>query len=115
MATNRAGSLGRYLTLDLGADFSSGDPVVMGQLYGVVLEDTVSHVATIDTEGVYNLPVTGEVEDASASAIAAGDIVYFDAEEGHLNADDTDGVRFGYALDAVGSGDTTTIRVRLGY
>jgi len=32
-----------------------------------------------------------------------------------LNKDNTNGVRFGYALAAVSSGATATIRVKLGY
>ena len=93
---------------------ASGDPVVLGQLPGVALtaKDAAGNT-TIATEGVFNLPVKGT--NGTNAAIAAGDIVYYVAANSpKLSATNT-GVRFGYALDPVASGATTTIRVKLGY
>jgi len=93
----------------------SGDPVMVGQLPGVALTKGTDTVANggkcgVDLGGVYRLPVKGET--TTNAAVAAGDIVYYDA--GVLNKDNT-GVRYGYALDPVVSGATTTIRVKVGY
>src|SRR5215831_8560046 len=91
---------------------ASGDPVVLGQLPGVALtaEDAAGNT-TIATEGVFNLSVKGT--NGTNAAIAAGDILYYvSANTPKLSVTNT-GVRFGYALDAVSSGATTTIRVKL--
>lgn len=95
---------------------TSGDAVVLGQLPGVALTGegeggNATGEITIDTGGVYNLPVIGET--TVNAAIAIGDILYYDATK--VNADATNGVRFGYALGAVASGATTTIPVKIGY
>jgi predicted RecA/RadA family phage recombinase len=94
----------------------SGDPVLVGQLPGVALiDEQPDGLTTIKTNGVYTFAVKGHDGTANA-AIAAGDIVYYDTgANGPLNVNDTAGVRFGYALDAVASGATTTIRVKIGY
>ena len=95
---------------------TSGDACIIGQIPGVALTDegdggNATGEITMDTGGIYNLPVVGET--TSASAIAVGDILYYDATK--VNADDTNGVRFGYALGAVASGATTTIPVKVGW
>ncbi len=94
----------------------SGDPVIYGQIPGVALiDETADGLTTIALDGVFLLSVKGET--TSNAAIAAGAIVYYDsaATPHKLNADNTNGVRFGYALDAVDSGATATIRVLVGY
>lgn len=124
MATNRVFEHGTQFEADVssvtGTGTSglvlSGDPVVIGQLPGVALttEDSTG-MATIQTDGVFDLPVKGET--TVNAAIAAGAIVYYDsaATPHKINADNTNGVRYGYALEAVTSGATTTIRVKVGY
>ncbi|MBN6054523.1 DUF2190 family protein, partial [Nonomuraea sp. RK-328] len=95
---------------------SSGDPVLVGQLPGVALTDeNADGTTTVKFNGVYDFPVKGET--TTNAAIAAGDILYYDsaATPHKLNKDNTNGVRFGYALEAVSSGATTTIRVKIGY
>ncbi len=96
---------------------NSGDPVRWGQLPGVALKDadTTNDVTPIATEGVYNMSVKGET--TVNAAISAGDIIYLDGADGSaiLNADSTNGVRWGYALEDVASGATTTIKVKVGY
>lgn len=91
---------------------ASGDPVLVGQLPGVALTDEgADGRTTVKFNGVYDFPVKGET--TTNAAVAAGDILYYDG--GVINKDNTNGVRFGYALEAVSSGATTTIRVKIGY
>ncbi len=94
----------------------SGDPVVCGQIPGVALTAEDSNgVTTVALDGVFDLSVKGET--TTDAAIAVGDIVYYDsaATPHKINKDNTNGVRFGYAMAAVASGATATIPVRVGY
>lgn len=93
----------------------SGQPVVAGQLPGVALISVTDSKVTVAHEGVFNLSVEG-ANNAGNVAVAVGDILYYDtAATVKINKDNTNGVRFGYALAAVGSGATATIAVKLGY
>lgn len=93
---------------------ASGDPCLLGQLPGVsALAEDGSGNTTMVTEGVFNLSVKGT--SGSNAAIAAGDILYYVTGNTPKLSVTTSGVRFGYALDPVNSGATTTIRVKLGY
>lgn len=124
MATNRVYERGNQLKVapDLcaNATVASGDPVAVGQLPGVALtdgDDTVANggEATVQFDGVFDLEVVGTSDDGTTgAAIGVGDIVYIDTD-GTLNVDATNGIRFGYALEAVSSGATTTIKVKVGY
>jgi hypothetical protein len=68
----------------------------------------------VQTDGVFQLSVKG-VDGGGNAAVAAGDILYYvDADTPKLSKKAT-GHRFGYALDAVLSGATTSIRVKVGY
>jgi predicted RecA/RadA family phage recombinase len=120
MATNRVFEHGRQFEANVsavtgtgaGGKVLPGDPVVIGQLPAVALTaEDADGMATIQTDGVFNLLVKGET--TTNAAVSIGDIVYFDSDK--LNKDNTNGVRFGYALEAVSSGATTTIRVKVGY
>jgi len=116
MATNEVFEIGTHLSVACTdpATPASGDPVLLGQIPGVALiaEDAAGNT-TIATQGVYNLSVKGT--SGSNAAIAAGDIVYYVTGNTPKLSVTTSGVRFGYALDPVNSGATTTIRVKLGY
>ena len=93
----------------------SGDPVLVGQIPGVALTDERADGTTsVCTEGVFRLSVKG-VNGSGNTAIAAGDIVTYVAGDTPKLGVKASGVRFGYALDPVTSGSTTTIRVKLGY
>lgn len=94
---------------------ASNDPVLLGQLPGVALVDEDGDGnTTVTTRGVYTLSVKG-VDGNGDIAVAAGDILYYvSADTPKLSKKGT-GVRFGYALDAVGSGVTSTVRVKVGY
>ena len=110
MATNYVQS-GDHIVAAI-ASKSSGDPAVLGQIPGVCLTDTDSSGnVVLATRGVFDLPVKGET--TTNTAISVGDIVYWDSTL--LNKDSTNGIRFGYALEAVSSGETTTIKVNVGW
>ena len=51
-------------------------------------------------------------DHGAASAVGVGDKLYLDG--GVINKDSTDGVLFGYALEALPSGDTGNILVGFG-
>jgi predicted RecA/RadA family phage recombinase len=96
---------------------ASGDPVLLGQLGGVAQTDkgkggNVTANTSVLFVGVFKLSVKG-VDGSGNHAIAAGDtIFYVTGDTPKLSAKAT-GVKYGTALDAVVSGATTTIRVRL--
>lgn len=94
---------------------ASGDPVLVEQLPAVALtdEDAVTGLTTVKTNGVYELAVTGHNGTAD-TAIAAGDIVHFDAGADQINVNSA-AVRYGYALADVASGATATIPVKIGH
>jgi hypothetical protein len=69
----------------------------------------------MQTDGVFTLSVKGE-NNAGNVAVAIGDILYHEAAATpKVNKDNVAGIRFGYALQAVTSGATATIRVKIGY
>jgi predicted RecA/RadA family phage recombinase len=114
MAKNMKFTPGNQLQVAL-ASVTSGDPVVVGQLPAVALTstDTAGNV-TVKTDGVFALSVKG-VDGSGNKAVAIGDIIYHvDADTPKLSVKSA-GVRFGYALEAVTSGATKTIKVKLGY
>lgn len=103
-------------TAPTGTTIQSGQACLLGSLPAVALTkatDTVGNggQCTLKFNGVYDFPVKGET--TTNAAIAAGDILYLDGNV--LNKDNTNGVRYGYALAAVASGATTTIPVKIGY
>lgn len=103
------------------APIKSGDPIVYGsaKLPAVALADQRSDgTVTVQFGGrwpTYRLAVDGQGA-AAAAAIAAGAPVFFDAgpTPDQINADFTNGSRYGVALDPVAAGATTTIRVLVG-
>lgn len=95
---------------------TSGAPVLVGQIPGVATDAERSDGTTsVDMEGVFTLSVKG-VDSSGNSAVAVGDIIYYQTgDTPKLSKKATNGVRFGYALEAVNSAATATIRVKLGY
>jgi predicted RecA/RadA family phage recombinase len=105
-----------YLVCTAPTTPASGDPVLVGQLPGVALTKKQADGKTsVKLNGTATLSAKGET--TVDAAIAVGDIVYYDtaATPHKINRDSTNGVRFGYALEAVGSGVTKTILVKIGY
>lgn len=96
--------------------FESGDPVLfgVGAVPAVCLNDEADSQVVVEFGTAlvcYRLPVVG-VDGAGNSAVAAGDLVYYDT--GVINADDANGAVYGTALEPVASGATTTIVVAVG-
>ena len=93
------------------------DPVLVGEIPGVALTDErADGTTTVDMEGVFDLAVEGKDAANANTTMSVGDVVYYDAANTiKLNRDDTNGVRFGYALEALASGASGTIRVKVGY
>jgi predicted RecA/RadA family phage recombinase len=122
MATNQEYTPGNRLSLPCTqpATPESGDPVLVGQLPGVALVNEAAggnpaNHTSIQTDGVWNFN-SEAVNNAGNSAIAVGDIAYYDAAAViKINKDNTNGVRFGYFLDALDAGATGVIRVKVGY
>ena len=111
MATNIVSERSSRHTLPVGSGVSAGDAVVIAaKLNGVALTDSdANDNATVELGFeaiVADLSVVGN--DGSAAAITAPAIVYDNS--GTLNAN-TAGTAFGIALEDVGSGETTVIKV----
>ena len=114
MATNEVFEPVGKLSLPVPDGTESGDFVlVFGEIPGVALTDegdggngdNVASVA-INPKWVFEFDV-----NAAAAAIDVGDRVYVDGAA--LNDDNVNGTLFGWALEAVANGATTTIRVLL--
>lgn len=93
----------------------SGDPVVVGQIPGVMLVDADSlNMGIVQIDGIFTLSVKG-VNSGGNNAVALGDILYYNSGATPKINKDSGGVRYGYSLGAVGSGSTATISVQVGY
>lgn len=117
MATNIVFEDGNELSLTATdpATPVSGDPVLIGQLPAVaVTDERADGTTSVKTNGVARLSVKG-IDGGGNSAVAAGDLIYYVAADTPKLSKKNSGVRFGYALEAVTSGATATIRVKLGY
>ena len=120
MPTNEVYKEARQIPLTVGTSVAARSPVAVGQLVGVALTATLSsgtQIATVATEGVFNLSCKGITTGGGNGAIAQGDILYYVPGQTPKLSKYSDGasaVRFGYALAAVNSGATTTIPVLLG-
>lgn len=98
---------GRYVEVTAPAAVSSGDPVKVGQLFGVAQADAANGAAVIiDTQGVYTLPA------ASAVVIAVGDALYWDVADAEFNKTAASNHYLGVAVGASGNG-ATTVDIRL--
>lgn len=111
MARNRHYAEATQFPLPVPADTESGDALVIGDLPCVALTDRDDDgESTVQTDGAFLFGVA-----ANNGAIDAGDIVYLDSSGDLSNTASGGNARFGYALEAVGSGSTTTIPVKVGY
>lgn len=93
------------------ANASSGDSEVLNDLVVDLITDADSNdEATVRIPCPYavEVSVTG-ADSVGNAAIAIGEKVYNDA--GTINKDATNGVFYGYALEAVSSGATSSILV----
>lgn len=91
-----------------GADISSGDVVVVGQLLGVALVDIADgETGSVAIQGVFNVP------KVSAAVIAAGESLVYDVSAGEFDDNaatpatgDVSGAA-AVAVEAAGNGVTT--------
>lgn len=119
MATNFIGE-GKQLSyaasaLTPNSGVTTGMPVLAGQIPGVALISATDSKVTVAHEGIFDLSVKGE-NNAGNTDVVVGDILYYDAAATvKINKDNTNGVRYGYALEAITSGSTDTIKVKIGY
>jgi len=96
---------GNVVTVTAPADVKSGDPILVGSIFGVCAFDASSGAdVELLTTGVFDLP--------SAGVIAAYAPVYWDGAAKKITATATAHALVGSALLAVGSGGTVA-RVRL--
>lgn len=118
MAKNRVRHTSHYLSVACTNPTTpaSGDPVRLGARTGVALTNeseggNASGNTSVDFgPRVWDLSVKG-VNDSGNSAVAVGDAIYYvDADTPKLSKK-ASGYFFGFALEAVGSGQTDTINV----
>lgn len=107
MATNFV-QQGKILSLTAGANGSSGDAVLIGNIFGVLQKDVVSgETAELGVEGVYTVPKKTGV------TFAHGDAMYWDNTAKTVTKTSAVGLyRVGVAVSAEVSG-ATTAQVRL--
>jgi len=108
MATNMIYKNADNLRVPVGAGIESGDPVVVGGITGVALVDRDSDgYAVIRRKGVFSLEVS-----AVSTDIDVGTPVYITSSNTLTNTVGSNTL-FGYALEAVASGTSATIKVLL--
>jgi predicted RecA/RadA family phage recombinase len=95
-----------------GADIVSGQPILLGDqgLAGFCLEDIANAgTGSVQIVGIFDYPVKGH-DGSSNAAVAAYDKVYYTAGEAFCDVDSSAAL-LGYTLEAVASGETTTVQV----
>jgi predicted RecA/RadA family phage recombinase len=92
---------------------TAGDPVAIGQITGVALTSTDDDGnIVLKCNGVSKLSVKA-VDAGGNSAVAVGDMLFYDSSSTPKVNKNAGGVWLGYALDAIGAGQTATIDVLL--
>jgi len=88
---------------------NSGDPVLLfSAIPAVCTQDTdADGDVVVATHGIYTFPYT------VAAAVAVGAPLYLNAGVMDDADDDTTGVVFGYAMEAIGAGGSGTVKVLL--
>ena len=94
----------------------SGDPAMAGQIPGVMAGDAaLDGTGVLFTDGIFTLNVQG-VDQSGNSAVVPGQILFFTVADSVKLSKKNTGIRFGYALGSVASGNAgTKIPVQLGY
>ena len=105
------------LTVAVSSGITSDDPVLIGvSLTGFAITDRDSSgnaVVQFPYSTVIDINVEA-VNNAGNSAVAIGDIIYYDsAATIKLNKDATNGIQYGIALETITSGSSDTINVLL--
>jgi len=93
---------------------TSGSPVRVGDICGLALTDkrTTSNKTSVKFNGVVAVSVKG-IDGSGNSAVAVGDSIYYVDADTPVLSKKTAGKLYGFALEAVTSGSTATIRVKL--
>ena len=112
MAKNEVYYPGDTIPLPVPEGTKSGDPVVVGTIAGIAMEDRdAAGNAPVRVKGVFKLSVTGR-DGTSTKAINVGDKVYYTAPSGGtpaiINANAM-GKEFGVALKAIDKGATVAV------
>ncbi len=126
MAANKALERAAAFPFPVPSTVLSGDPLLIGKLAAVAETDFIatSGMAALSLEGAYFLPVTAKtsLSPSTGSAVKPGDALYVsggtldattNCTTGGTICKDSSGAFYGNALDAITSGSTATIRVRL--
>ena len=110
-------SEGKFLTAVCSdpATPASGDPVLIGTIPGVAVTDegdggNAATETTVCTKGIFDLSVKG-VNAGGNAAVTVGAKVYYDTATTPKLGINASKVPFGYALEAIDSGATATIKV----
>lgn len=100
-----------------------GDPVVSssGGIVGVSFNSAsaATDYVSIDSEGIWNLTVTGTASDSTAdganSAVVIGDSLFINQTDGTITKESDPSTHrpFGYAFGAVAAGSSTVIAVKV--
>jgi predicted RecA/RadA family phage recombinase len=101
---------GKTITVTAPAAVTSGQYVTVGAIRGVAAYDAAQGGAVeVETEGVFTLP------KVTADAVAAGDLIYWDAVAGKVTNTAGTGAKplVGVAIAAAGNG-ATSVDVKLG-
>lgn len=116
MAKNEVYYPGDAIPLPVPEGTKSGDPVVVGTIAGIAMEDCdAAGNAPVRVKGVFKVSVTGQ-DGTGNKVINVGDKVYYTTPSGGAPAiidADTTGAEFGVALKAIAAGATDTIPVVL--
>lgn len=104
---------GNVLDAVIAAGGSSGDPIMVGKIKGVLATDVTSGgTGQIKTSGVFDLSVKG-VNDSGNIAVSIGDEIYYTSSDTPVLNKKTSGKFFGIALEGILSGATDTIKVQV--
>jgi predicted RecA/RadA family phage recombinase len=102
---------GKSLKLTIAAGGSSGDPIMVGNIKGVLsVNIAAGEAGAVMTEGVFDLSVEA-VNDDGNSAVAVGDQLFYNGSDTPVLTKKNSGSFFGLALEAITSGETDTINV----
>ena len=111
MAKNEVYYPGNTIPLPVPEGTKSGDPVVVGTIAGIAMEDRdAAGNAPVRVKGVFKLSVTGRDGNAT-KAINVGDKVYYTPPSGGTPAINANaaGIEFGVALGAIAEGTSDAV------
>lgn len=124
--TNQANARAEFLQFTVPSTVVSNDPLLVGTLAVVAQESySAAHQCSVSRIGAFFVTVTAKsaLSPSTNSAVKPGDKIYADTDgtldsttnvtRGFTLDKNSSGTHFGYALDALATGTTGTIRVAL--